>query len=97
MKRINMYTAFIFGAQLSTACLFSMLGTKWLESNATANYLSIDQDAPDFGLIFQSVDTWVLLFANFIPISLIVSLELVKFFQAYFIHWDILMLNEKTN
>ena len=60
MKRINMYTAFIFGAQLITACLFSMLGTKWLESNATANYLSIDQDAPDFGLKFQSVDTWVL-------------------------------------
>jgi len=33
--------------------------------------------------------TWMLLFANLVPISLIVSMELVKFFQAQFIQWDI--------
>jgi len=32
--------------------------------------------------------TWMLLFANFVPISLIVTMELVKFFQAQFIQWD---------
>jgi phospholipid-transporting ATPase len=33
--------------------------------------------------------TWMLLFANLVPISLIVSMELVKFFQAQYIQWDI--------
>ena len=32
--------------------------------------------------------TWMLLFANFVPISLIVTMEVVKFFQAQFIQWD---------
>ena len=29
------------------------------------------------------------LFSNFVPVSLIVSLEVVKFIQAQFIQWDI--------
>lgn len=33
--------------------------------------------------------TWMLLFSNYVPISLIVTLEVVKFLQAIFISWDI--------
>lgn len=32
--------------------------------------------------------TWILLLANFVPISLLVTVELVKFLQAIFIEWD---------
>ena len=32
--------------------------------------------------------TWILLFTNMVPISLLVSLEIVKFTQALFIGWD---------
>lgn len=32
--------------------------------------------------------TWMLLFSNFVPISLIVTMECVKFMQATFIQWD---------
>ena len=32
--------------------------------------------------------TWMLLFTNMVPISLLVTLEIVKFFQARNICWD---------
>ena len=38
--------------------------------------------------ILNKFGTWMLLFANFVPISLIVTLEMVKFLQAQFIQWD---------
>jgi magnesium-transporting ATPase (P-type) len=38
--------------------------------------------------------TWLLLFANFIPISLLLTLELAHYFQGMFIEWDFLMYYE---
>lgn len=32
--------------------------------------------------------TWILLFTNMVPISLLVTLEIVKFWQARYICWD---------
>ena len=37
----------------------------------------------------KAFGTWVLLFTNLIPISLLVSVEVCKFCQALFIGWDI--------
>lgn len=57
-------------------------------------HLESEDDADkDFwsGLFADSITrfgTWLLLFANFVPISLIVTLEVVKFLQAQFIQWD---------
>ena len=31
---------------------------------------------------------WIVIFANIVPTSLLVTLELVKFWQAKFINWD---------
>mmetsp|Transcript_18923 Transcript_18923/g.32305 ORF Transcript_18923/g.32305 Transcript_18923/m.32305 type:complete len:259 (+) Transcript_18923:711-1487(+) len=39
--------------------------------------------------------TWVLIFTNLVPISLMVSLELVKFFQAIFMGYDMNMFDEE--
>ena len=36
----------------------------------------------------KAFGTWILLFTNMVPISLLVSLEIVKFSQALFIGWD---------
>jgi len=41
--------------------------------------------------------TWMLLFANFVPISLIVTMEVVKFFQAQFIQWDANIYDESKD
>lgn len=38
--------------------------------------------------------TWFLMFVNIVPISLMVSLEVVKFWQALFISWDVEMYDE---
>jgi P-type E1-E2 ATPase len=37
---------------------------------------------------FTALGTWFLSFANFVPVSLMVSLEMVKFVQAIFINCD---------
>lgn len=37
----------------------------------------------------KAFGTWILLFTNMVPISLLVSLEIVKFSQALFIGWDV--------
>lgn len=44
----------------------------------------IDGGAANFGLNFL---TFIILFNNLIPISLLVTLEVIKFIQAFFINW----------
>ncbi|XP_019484036.1 PREDICTED: phospholipid-transporting ATPase IA [Hipposideros armiger] len=53
-----------------------------------------DGGANNFGLNFL---TFIILFNNLIPISLLVTLEVVKFTQAYFINWDLDMHYEPTD
>lgn len=44
----------------------------------------LDGGAANFGLNFL---TFIILFNNLIPISLLVTLEVIKFIQAFFINW----------
>lgn len=46
--------------------------------------LLVDGGAANFGLNFL---TFIILFNNLIPISLLVTLEVIKFIQAFFINW----------
>lgn len=48
-------------------------------------------------IFFQAFGTWILLFTNMVPISLLVSLEVVKFSQASFISWDIEIYDEEKD
>jgi magnesium-transporting ATPase (P-type) len=41
--------------------------------------------------------TWILTFTNFVPISLTVSIELVKLWQAMFMEMEIIMYDEEEN
>jgi phospholipid-transporting ATPase len=41
--------------------------------------------------------TWILVFTNFVPISLMVSLELVKFWQAMFMSFEWLMYDDEQD
>lgn len=47
-------------------------------------HIVIDGGAANFGLNFL---TFIILFNNLIPISLLVTLEVIKFIQAFFINW----------
>jgi len=44
-------------------------------------YLGIDEE-PSFALAMRNTGTWILFMTNLVPISLVVTLEMVKFFQA---------------
>ena len=44
-------------------------------------------------LFFKTSGTWVIVFTNFVPISLLVTMETIKFLQGLFISWDIEMFD----
>ena len=82
-------------------CFFcSIFYIIWFEGakEDTEVYLELDENSHGnfltFILMFFS---WVLIFTNFVPISLVVAIEMVKYFQAYFIKWDLRMYYEKTD
>lgn len=43
---------------------------------------------------FFNVGVWIIVLMNFVPISLLVTLEMINFFQAKFIMWDIAIYDE---
>lgn len=66
------------------AMIGSAIGTTWTIANMDkALYLGIDQEDrwdSTWGLLFiKTACTWILIFTNFVPISLLVTLEIVKF------------------
>lgn len=63
-----------------TTPYLDLLGISGASDNWTTKYW--------FTSIITAFGTWILLFTNMVPISLMVTLELVKFFQSFFICWD---------
>ena len=55
-----------------------------------------DKEAPNnfILIILQYIGTWILIFTNFVPISLLVTVELVKFWQVMFMESDATMFDE---
>lgn len=45
----------------------------------------------------QLTGTWIIIFTNFVPISLLVSLDLVKLYQGFFMSWDVTMYDEEED
>lgn len=75
------------------AALYQTLWTRIYQSDAYyLQYPNPDQTWTTwhfFVFLTKSLGTWILLFTNMVPISLLVTLEIVKFFQAMFISWDV--------
>ena len=59
------------------------VGATWTTENLDLNYLEFSSDSEwdtDWFLIFvKKTGTWFLIFTNFVPISMLITLELVKF------------------
>jgi phospholipid-transporting ATPase len=59
------------------------VGATWAAENLDLNYLEFSSDSEwdtDWFLIFvKKTGTWFLIFTNFVPISMLITLELVKF------------------
>lgn len=50
-----------------------------------------------FGLFFKDFLTFWILFSNLVPISLFVTIELIKYYQAYMIGSDLELYHEETD
>uniref|UniRef100_A0A673BF82 Phospholipid-transporting ATPase n=1 Tax=Sphaeramia orbicularis TaxID=375764 RepID=A0A673BF82_9TELE len=86
----NFQILVLFGCLLAISLVCSIGQTIWKYHECKRN----DGGAANFGLNFL---TFIILFNNLIPISLLVTLEVIKFIQAFFINWDTDMLYEPTN
>uniref|UniRef100_A0AAX7UUN4 Phospholipid-transporting ATPase n=1 Tax=Astatotilapia calliptera TaxID=8154 RepID=A0AAX7UUN4_ASTCA len=92
----NFQILVLFGCLLAISLVCSIGQTIWKgQYGNDAWYMDLNYGgAANFGLNFL---TFIILFNNLIPISLLVTLEVIKFTQAFFINWDTDMLYEPTN
>ncbi|KAF8472612.1 hypothetical protein BDZ91DRAFT_652444 [Kalaharituber pfeilii] len=85
---------------LLVMCLVSGIiqGLTWAKGNESLNYFefgSIAGSPPIDGIV--TFWTALILFQNLVPISLYISIEIVKLAQAYFIYSDVLMYYDKID
>ncbi|XP_067313403.1 phospholipid-transporting ATPase IA isoform X4 [Pseudorasbora parva] len=92
----NFQILVLFGCLLAISLVCSIGQTIWkYQYGNDAWYMDLNYGgAANFGLNFL---TFIILFNNLIPISLLVTLEVIKFVQAFFINWDTDMVYEATN
>ncbi|XP_072899859.1 phospholipid-transporting ATPase IB isoform X2 [Hemitrygon akajei] len=95
-KVTNMQILILF-CILLVMSLVSAVGTEiWNKQHNTSDwYLNMSSGTtPNFG---YNLLTFIILYNNLIPISLLVTLEVVKFTQALFINWDMDMYLSETD
>lgn len=84
------------------ATVAALVGTMWILKNQHIWYMSdpkatLEAKKDPFYTFFTTLGTWVLIFTNFVPISLYVTLELVKFWQGSFMEYDMDMYDEEQD
>ncbi|KAI5795514.1 hypothetical protein EDC01DRAFT_614606 [Geopyxis carbonaria] len=92
-RELNWNVIMNFGILL-IMCLLSGIvqGVTWAKGNESLNYFefgSIGGSPPVDGIV--TFWTAVILFQNLVPISLYISIEIIKLAQAFFIYSDVLM------
>uniref|UniRef100_A0A8C3AV43 Phospholipid-transporting ATPase n=1 Tax=Cyclopterus lumpus TaxID=8103 RepID=A0A8C3AV43_CYCLU len=86
----NMQILVLFGILLVMALISSVGAAIWNDKHT--------EDAWDISTNFAyNLLTFIILYNNLIPISLLVTLEVVKFTQALFINWDMEMYYSETD
>ena len=78
-------------------CLISSIASEvWIDKYSKKHWYLGFREMPPPNFIYTYL-TFFILYNNLIPISLQVTLELVKFLQAYFINWDEEMYDKENN
>ncbi|XP_076728866.2 phospholipid-transporting ATPase IB isoform X2 [Callospermophilus lateralis] len=87
-KVTNVQILVLFGILLVMALVSSVGALYWNGSHGASNWYikKMDSSSDNFG---YNLLTFIILYNNLIPISLLVTLEVVKYTQALFINWDI--------
>ncbi|KAH7298344.1 hypothetical protein KP509_25G038300 [Ceratopteris richardii] len=91
-RKMNILVAGVFIMQLLLCIGLAIGHFMWTYSNSNHYYLANDKAWPEPGLdltgLVVQVLRFIILLSPLIPISLYVSLEIVKVFQCWFIQWD---------
>ncbi|XP_045149922.1 phospholipid-transporting ATPase IB [Echinops telfairi] len=86
-KVTNVQILVLFGILLVMALVSSVGALYWNGSHGSKNWYikKMDTSSDNFG---YNLLTFIILYNNLIPISLLVTLEVVKYTQALFMNWD---------
>ncbi|CAG8565843.1 10691_t:CDS:10, partial [Ambispora leptoticha] len=97
-KMVNVQIIFLFGILLTMSLACSIGYTViTLRSQSELDYLELFSGTSMISQFGLNILTFLVLFNNLIPISLIVTMEVVKFKQADLINSDLDMYYEKTD
>ena len=93
-RKMNIQIMLIFLMQVSLCVACSLYYSYWYTQNKTVTdiYLELVTSGESTLFVYQFIVqffTWMLLFTNFVPISLLVTLEMVRYLQASFISNDL--------
>ena len=106
MEYTNFFIGLILVFQIILSSIGGSLGTTWTQLNLENSYLEFDKadakghtedDKSPYYLFFKYTGSWILIFCNFVPISLLVTLEMVKFFQGIQMQSDMMMYDEEQD
>ncbi|CAD8142403.1 unnamed protein product [Paramecium pentaurelia] len=91
-SQMNFFIILVFFIQL-VICLFSaQYSVFWqLDNFMDIPYLELDENDLQTNIVFRTMErwgTWLLIYTNFVPISLLVTLEMVKYLQGMMIEND---------
>uniref|UniRef100_A0A8C4NEX2 Phospholipid-transporting ATPase n=1 Tax=Eptatretus burgeri TaxID=7764 RepID=A0A8C4NEX2_EPTBU len=96
-KVTNLQILILFGLLLIMVFISSFGAWRWTISHAATDwYLGFSEGNSSFNYGYNFL-TFIILYNNLIPISLLVTLEVVKFTQALFINWDMDMYHVETD
>jgi len=84
---------------------FTFMGRNWsIMMLQQANYLQFasdeglnapERDAREFLQDIILFGSWILILPNFVPISLLITLDTVRYIQGFFIEWDVDLFDMK--
>lgn len=89
----------ILFSQFVLAIIPAIIGTITAQTSDNLKYLTQglpgQTERKNAELFIQLVGSWILMLTNFVPISLMVSLEIVKYWQGMFMSTDFLMYDQE--
>lgn len=100
-KKLNYFVLFTMAIQFIFSVIGSAILTVWTEYSGEEDwYLYPKMTNNDTNMVYQgfyNIGVWFIALMNFVPISLLVTLESINFLQAKFITYDIQVYDEERD
>jgi len=90
-KQMNRYLMAIILVQIFISLIltiFNFISNTFFINNEFLVIKGFNTTIDEFFYYIKTFFSWVITLTNIVPISLLVTIEMIKFCQAYFISWD---------